>query len=239
MAWRDRFKDGWRGKKFWYWSKRPTQKRKEHIVVMGHSFVRRMIRDGYPPNALRLYRSTLSWVGHIDNTPLNLIREVVVNFDKIMSPLGKIDLMYFFLGSNDLASHWDETPETVADWLYNLGRNMMEKHGVKRVVFLECLCRFGRNAFRRADHFLNDTRFAKNKDVELWYAGRVKQFNARLQYWVKNDARCTYESMKGFHKDLSRKLVDGIHLDRRGRDKLRELLRRSMVVESLRSLSRR
>ncbi len=156
-----------------------------------------------------------------------------------MSPLGKVDLLYFFMGSNDLACHWDETAETMADWLYHLAIKMMEKQGVKRVVFLECLCRYGRNAFKRADHLLKDTRFSRTKDVEHWYAVRVQQFNARLLYWVKSDKRCTFESMKGFHTNLSRKLVDGIHLDRRGRDKLRELLRRSMVVESLRSLSRR
>ncbi len=215
------------------------QGRKEHVLLMGHSFVRRLQRDGVQENDLRLYKSKVSWVGQYPSPlgymPLNLISDVVKNFHEIMLFQGDVDVVYLFLGTNDLVWFWEETPEEIADWLYALARKFFSHYSVKRVVFMECLLRFGNRSFGRARYALYDQNICSLYQIEGWFAARMHAFNNRLKYWARFDKRCAFEAMKGFKANTEDWLIDGLHLDWRGRDKLRALLRRSIIVESCRS----
>ncbi len=180
----------------------------------------------------------MTWKGYYkcgdSDYPLNLIKEMVWYLEPIMKKVGQVDIVYLLLGSNDLAWHQKESPEDIADWLYTLAHKLMKQYGVKRVVFLECLLRFGIRSFRQAIHFITQEGLRTDKDVEELYAKRVHRFNERLKVWVKFDQRCSFIPMKGLHQEMRAKLYDGIHLDRWGRDRLRAELRRSVIVETLR-----
>ncbi len=208
-------------------------------MILGHSFIRRLQQDGEYENDLKLYRSKITWIGHTPSPlgyqPLNLISDVVKNFHEIMMFQGNVDIIYLFLGTNDLVWFWEETPEEVADWAYALARKFFQHYGVKRVVFAECLMRFGNRCFGRAKYALRSANLRSLYQIELWFAKRMHAFNNRLRFWAGYDRRCSFEPMKGFKRNTQDWLIDGLHLDWHGRDKLRALLRRSIIVECYRS----
>ncbi len=100
---------------------------------------------------------------------------------------------------------------------------------------MECLLRFSNRSFGRARYALYDKNIRSLYQIESWFAERMHAFNNRLKYWSRFDKRCSFEAMKGFKAETQDWLIDGLHLDWRGRDKLRALLRRSIIVESCRS----
>ncbi len=216
--------------------KKMRQRRREHVLLMGHSFIRRLQRDGEDFNDLNLRKSKISWVGHTPSPlgylPLNLVSDIIKNFHEIMLFQGEVDVVYLFIGTNDLVWFWEETPEEVADWVYALARKLFNLYGVKRVVFMECLMRFGNRSFGRAKYALRSANIRSLYQVEEWFAARMHAFNNRLKYWARSDSRCYFEAMKGFKRDTQDWLIDGLHLDWKGRDKLRALLRRSIIVQS-------
>ncbi len=61
----------------------------EHIAFIGHSFIRRMQRDGFYANSLDLWRTKLTWKGYYsldaEDVPLNLVKEMVWFLDSIMA----------------------------------------------------------------------------------------------------------------------------------------------------------
>ncbi len=209
------------------------------MVMLGNSFVRRLDRDGYVENHMELYRTNISWVGYVPEgrrkKPLNLISDLVMNLDEVMQPLGMVEIVYLFLGSNDLCYYWDDSADTIADWVYHVARKLCQKYHVKRVVFVENLSRFGNGGFSRAPHLFNDSRFSSVRDIEHWYHSRSFAFNRKLKYWAAYDWRCAFMPMKGFHYNTRKWLIDGIHPGWQGRDKLRGLLRRSIIIQSLKA----
>ncbi len=83
---------------------------RESVAFLGHSYIRRLRQDGYLPNRLRtdVRRTKIMWKGYYKTQKINLIMHVVVNLEKIMEELGKVDILFLFLGSNDLISFFDE-----------------------------------------------------------------------------------------------------------------------------------
>ncbi len=199
---------------------------RESVVFLGHSYVRRLREDGYLPNRLRsdARRTKIMWKGHFRSQKINLIMHVVVNLDEIMKELGKVDVMFLFLGSNDLISYFEESAETIAEWLYYLGVKL-RRMGVKQVCFIECLQRKGEAGLWRLKYCFNTW-----NQAEEVYNKRVLVFNSRLKSLCKGDKRMNFEPLSGFRENLEGRLIDGIHLDHRSRDKLREELRRALLV---------
>ncbi|MCP3928583.1 MAG: hypothetical protein GY705_05720, partial [Bacteroidetes bacterium] len=72
---------------------------------------------------------------------------------------------------------------------------------------------------------------------EIYFADRVVKFNNRLKFWVEEECRMGFQPLFGFREDIRNLLYDGIHLDGSGREKLRVVLRRAVLVESHKALS--
>ncbi len=206
---------------------------RETAVMLGHSYVRRLRNDGFVESQLFLDYTRVIWKGHHGAKPINLIRDVVENFAQIRRDLGRVDVLFLFLGSNDLVTYENYGAVTVATWLFKLGLKFLES-GVKRVALMECLPRFGEAGLCR-----EGTTWCTVNPVgvdEVFFHERVKVFNDTLKVWVKTDSRLTYERLTGFRDEIQTMLFDGIHLDREGRDKLRRLLRRRVIWNCLKSV---
>ncbi len=202
--------------------------------MLGHSFVRRMFYDGFQKNQMELDFTRVVWKGWNRNQPINLIKDVSCNIAEIMDDVGEIDVMFLFLGSNDLITFEFHTPETVADWLFNLAKKLLDQ-GVKRVCFTECLPRFGARGICRKGTYWGVVN-SIDQD-EIYFADRVVKFNNRLKFWVEEECRMGFQPLFGFREDIRNLLYDGIHLDGSAREKLRVVLQRAVLVESHKALS--
>ncbi len=94
---------------------------RETAVMLGHSYVRRLRGDGFIESQLFLDYTRVIWKGHHGAKPINLIRDVVENFAQIRRDLGRVDVLFLFLGSNDLVTYENYGAVTVATWLFKLG----------------------------------------------------------------------------------------------------------------------
>ncbi len=115
---------------------------KKHVLFLGHSYVRRMDNVNMCFN-LDTDLVDVSFCGHVRATPLNLMRQIVENFDWILEEYGGPDILVLFIGSNDLVFEFDRTPSHLANLLLVIC-HMFYVRGVKRVLVPGCLPRYNR-----------------------------------------------------------------------------------------------
>ncbi len=118
----------------------------ERIVIVGHSFVRRLMCTFYnlsfPEN-----RTEVQMCGYVRRKPNALISDLEgEDLEWILSNYGMADLYILVIGTNNLASRMDFTCNDLADRVKEISLALLH------VAIVEVLPRFGENAFRRANH---------------------------------------------------------------------------------------
>ncbi len=173
-------------------------------------------------------------VGHLHGEPINLINQAVFHKQCLREEIGVPPVVVLMLGTNDLCQDVLRRPEEVARDLISLAM-FFRNEGVARVMVVEVLPRFGRNAFRRLDPFTWIPGLYTIPDLEREFQLRVARFNKQLREAVWVNQGLTYLNLTGLHKHIRRWLPDGLHLCPHGRNKLRKALRKAVIVDLLRS----
>ncbi len=196
----------------------------ERIVIVGHSFVRRLMRTFYnlsfPEN-----RTEVQMCGYVGRKPIALISDLEgEDLEWIVNSYGMADLYILVIGTNDLASRMDLTCNDLADRVKDIALKLLQA-GIKHVAIVEVLPRFGENAFRRANHV----------DAQQMFIYRMLSFNTKIKYWEKQHLHISYLPLKGLHKFVVRFLLDGLHLSLEGMKIFKRELRKGATVNLLRS----
>ncbi len=198
------------------------------VLIIGHSFVRRMITANMD-FALDNTMASIQFCGHIAGVPLNTIEQLWNNFQWVLTNFQAPDVVMIFLGSNDLCNRLQ--PVDYSCQIIAVAQEF-KSQGTKQVLFPEVLPRFGLNAFNACPHFLSTFDIVTEKQAERMYYVRAQRFN----YHVKRAcvlSGFTFVKLKGLHVGLRAKLEDGIHLNAVGRRRMRTSLRSAIIVAVL------
>ncbi len=199
------------------------------VLIIGHSFVRRMIQHNMD-FSLDTTRASITLCGHIANRPLVTIEQLWNDFQWVLNNYGVPDVAVIFLGSNDLCNRL--RPVDYSCQIVAVAQEF-KSMGTKQVLFPEVLPRYGLNAFNACPQFLTTFDIVSEKDAEKIYYHRVLKFNR----YVKLSCAVPgfrFVRMRGLHRGLRAYLDDGIHLSAKGRKKMRASLRREIIVALLR-----
>ncbi len=201
------------------------------VLLIGHSFVRRMERQGMDFGLDRT-RSEVDFCGYVHGRPLNLIEQLIAFLPTFHVDYRIPDVVIFLLGSNDLASHPSYSPMGLALQLCAIGR-WFRRRGVTRIIFTEVLPRFGFGAFRPCPQFLWQAHIGvvTIQDAERLFMRRAIAFNATLKAFCRVSEGCSFLKLQGLHVGVQSLLEDGLHLSVLGRRRLRASLRRAMIVD--------
>ncbi len=199
-----------------------------HVLIIGHSFVRRMIRNG-TMFGLDESRSVVHFCGFLGSRPLNLISQLARQIDWVISTYGLPDVVVFLLGSNDLLNDYSVPPTTLAWRLISIAAEF-RRRGTTQVLFTEVLPRYGTPAFRQAPQFFWTPGVSTVKDAERAFYARAYHFNLALNAYARFKSAYTFVRWKGLHLALKNHLEDGLHLTYSGRLRMAATLRRVLIV---------
>ncbi len=189
------------------------------VLIIGHSYVRRMIRNGMDLQ-LDESRASIVYCGYIDNRPLNTLEQLWNNFDWVINNYEIPDVVVILLGSNDLCERL--RPVDYSCQIVAIAQEFRSQ-GTKHVLFPEVLPRYGLNAFRPCPQFLSRFAIVSAKQAERIYMARVLLYNRYVRLaCVVNGFQ--FVKLRGLHHALRGQLEDGIHLSVQGRRKLRASL---------------
>ncbi len=208
----------------------PVHMAMTRICLVGHSFVRRIERQGLDFE-IDLSRTTVEYCGYVFGRPLNLIEDLNAFIPQFLQHYALPDVVILFMGTNDLGAHPTYSTMGMALQLAAIGKWFLKK-GVQRVIFTEVLPRYGFQAFRPCPQFLWQANLGvvTIQDAERLFARRARAFNAVLKLFCKANPQCVFLRWRGLHGRIQTQLVDGIHLTREGMKKLRKALKRTMIV---------
>ena len=182
------------------------------VVVVGHSFVRRM-RQILHQN-LSLEKLGLTWkqfgcqfVGEITPTQkLSTLEQLAANTDMVVNRLDKVHMVVMDLGTNDLNNHSGLSPIMLADSAVAIAQEFLSK-GVQRVLINEVAYRSGKAAICR-----NQPADTPVQEAEKAFNERVKLFNLAVKMEIGRRSRIGFIHQKGLAKDWRLKMAeDGTH----------------------------
>ncbi len=194
----------------------------EKVVIIGHSYVRRLARTNFSMGFSEKNRTEVVLKGWIGNFRIALIKHVEGAVDWFLLD-GTPDLVILILGTNDLVSDHATSAVDLATRLVEVGKRFLRK-GVPWVAIVEVLPRYGIQAFGRVPWMATDI-------AQDWFFARMVEFNARLKQLAKCEPGIAYLRLKGLHTYVKQFLEDGLHLSLEGRKRFVKALRKGAVVE--------
>ncbi len=207
----------------------------ERVVVIGNSFVRRMERVNLN---FQFQKARVRYCGYIDSPPINFISQAQDNFSRMMYRFTLPQVVVLILGTNDICSEFKKCPWELADALVKLAQKLLNC-GVKQVLMVEVLPRYGRKSFRRSCPFAANPNCCAVGDMERVFFERMKAFNARVQDVCRTTPGMSFVKLKGLHLDVKAHLEDGLHLSITGRAKLRKAIRKDAIVALQRCMGKK
>ncbi len=199
------------------------------VLILGHSYARRLERIDYDWHLDD--DTSVEYCGEIRGVKLNTLTDMFNHANDIFQEFGVPDLIFLFMGSNDLIEFEPWHPSIIATLLVGVC-NLLYTYGVRRVVIPEVVARFGPCGLRVGwQQNWVDGRYGSM--MERYFLWRVNVFNGCVRRTLS--AYQQYEPMKmvGFPRNASKWLYDGVHPNAEGFRALRNLLRWSMIKNVL------
>ncbi len=203
--------------------------RQKKVVILGHSFARRLYgKIGNPipsirvPDNLGCTREKVYWClrrevegeekESVREENFNLIDECLGEWETIYKMFGRCDLLIIMLGSNDIASKPQSLPYHLSQLV--LFTDTMLGCMARRIAIVETLPRIGPNGFpeRHCPDFQALPGIQTWKETTQLYKTKVKCWNTMVQAAFKGHPDIHWIDIKGL-RGPNRICQDGIHYD--------------------------
>ncbi len=201
------------------------------VLIVGNSHVRRMMHSTASMN-LDSSRSSISYCGFIGPKALNLLEELWNSLEWVLETYGVPDVVVIIMGSNDLCHNNRLFPVDYSCQVLAIAQEFRAM-GTSQVLIAEALPRYGVQAFSACPQFFLTPGINSLADAERELLANVNKSNS----WVKIGCKVpglNFITFKGLHQAFKLHLEDGLHLTALGRRKMRNSLRRDIVVALLR-----
>ena len=211
----------------------------EKHLVIGHSFCRRLFEfcvSNHHYN-LNLNNSLVHFTGHLEEKRIVYVDQVDKWLDRYGCRLHEFSVALFDIGCNDLLScSLFLQPVKLAEMVFKLALKA-RKAGVKRVVLMQMLFRFGLGAVPRWTRARLTPHHVRR--CQYQFNDAVKCFNRRLWYLCsKGDGTIVYRTQRGFHRQWSKRLLrDGVHPNGLAMVSYFNNVRSALIVEGMKTRS--
>ena len=200
------------------------------VLIVGHSFVRRLRRYCRHPirRHLRLSRAThrIRMIGEYQGRKIQFIRDIARAANAMMARYPRPSVVILDIGSNDLMSV-NRSPEGLAVDLVQLAVRLLNL-GAKRVVMTKIIPRLGGAA---VDQFSPVAQYLPISFSEQRFFLLMNRFNRTLDDFVGVDGRLEVITHRGFRGRLWDVLADGLHYNIRGMRRYFNSMRRQVVLQ--------